>query len=212
MKSTSSETPIEVVVADDHDLFREGLVALLQRDRQIRVTGQASSGEDAIRLVDELQPRIVLLDVEMPGSNVRATISSIRRLAPNSIPVILTMHNDAVLRHDLLSAGASGYLTKTRTARDVVEAIHQYAAGRNDRPQALAGPKQGSPSPLSEREATVLSLMARALPNPAIAAELSIAVGTVRRHVHNIFEKLGASSRIDAVRRAESLGILSDRD
>lgn len=212
MTQAPAERPIELLLADDHELFREGLVALLERDNRIQVSGQAATAEEAVDKTRSLQPNLLLLDVEMPGGNVRSTLARIRRQAPETIVLILTMHNDEVLKHDLLAAGASGYLVKTLSANDLVKAIHDHV-NRRDNPPRVGTRQNGRrhANLLSPRELSVLSLIAIALPNQAIAEELSIAVGTVRRHVHNIFQKLGATSRIDAVRRAQTLGVLHDK-
>ncbi|GAB3396860.1 response regulator transcription factor [Humibacter soli] len=197
---------IDVGIADDHDLFREGLVALLGRDARLRVVGQASDSRGALELVRVRRPLVLLLDVSMPGDPARMTIARVKRMQPDLRVVVLTMHQDVHLRSELLAAGASAYLTKTAPSSEVVAAI--LHAATTDSPMAAPGAEDGHSDLLSEREYAVLRLIAQAYSNKEIGKELSIAEGTVKRHANNINIKLGATSRIDAVRKAARLGIL----
>ncbi|HWD61829.1 MAG TPA: response regulator transcription factor [Humibacter sp.] len=197
---------IDVGIADDHDLFREGLVALLGRDSRLRVVGQASDSHGALELVRARHPLVLLLDVSMPGDPARMTIARVKRMQPDLRVVVLTMHQDVHLQSELLAAGASAYLTKTAPSSDVVAAI--LHAATTDSPQTPPGAEEGHSDLLSEREYAVLRLIAQAYSNKEIGAELNIAEGTVKRHANNINIKLGATSRIDAVRKATRLGIL----
>lgn len=204
--------PISVILADDHNLFREGVNALLAQDRQIRVIGQASDGGQTVELVASHRPDVLLLDVEMPGGSVRATIGQVIRASPRTRIVVLTMHRDAILRKLLLTAGAVDYLTKTIPGNELIEAIHSVARATvtsASRRTASARKRRSQPRPLlTDREAEVLMLMAQALSNHSIAEHLSITTGTVKRHANNIFRKLDATSRMDAVQRGDRLGIL----
>ncbi len=201
---------IRVVVADDHDLFREGLVALIERDARIIVVGQANDGLETIRLVEELEVDVVLLDVEMPGPAAPAVMGRVRRASPSTKVIVLTMHRDAILAKELLGAGASGYFTKATPAADLISAIHGEST--SSQRGSLRDPEgTGRRSLLTRRESRELQLMADAYSNQTIGAQLSISTGTVKRHANNIFRKLGATSRMDAVRRAERLGLLEPR-
>lgn len=199
---------VSVILADDHSLFRDGLSALLSKDQSIAVIGQASDGDQTVELVAALHPRILLLDVEMPGGSVRATLSRVLRVSPTTRVIILTMHKDAVLRRQLLAAGASQYLTKTIPGDQLAQSIHAVAA--DDALPSTAPSLEGSapPSLLTDRERIVLLLMSQALSNRAIAERLSITVGTVKRHATSIYRKLEAHSRMDAIGRATRLGLL----
>jgi DNA-binding NarL/FixJ family response regulator len=202
---------IRVAIADDHDLFREGIVAIFQQDPRLLVVAQASDGDGALAVAVNEDPDIILVDVEMPGPPVMATVRRIRRLAPRSKIVILTMHRDSVLRSELHRAGVSAFLTKTMPSADLRVALHRVAdasppiggAARTD-PAFEAVPR----SLISRREHEVLRLIARAYSNAEIATLMSITEGTVKRHTSNLYAKLGAGSRMDAVHKATRVGLL----
>jgi DNA-binding NarL/FixJ family response regulator len=198
---------VRVGIADDHDLFREGIAALLGRDPRLLLAGQASDAPGAVRLVDELEPDVLLLDVSMPGDPPRTTIARIRRTHPAVRIVVLTMHQDSRLRTELVRAGASAYVTKTEPSGSLIAAILHAAA--TDPPQSGSVHDPREDEVLSAREYQVLRLIAQAYSNREIAGELHIAEGTVKRHANNINAKLGSTSRIDAVRKATTLGILA---
>jgi DNA-binding NarL/FixJ family response regulator len=201
---------IAVVIVDDHRLFREGLREMLVTDPLIAVVGEGGSGSEAVELVNELQPDVLLLDVEMPGPGARATIGQLRYAAPFTKIVILTMHDDPVLVHDLLECGASAYMVKTVAKDELVAAVRTVT--RDDGNvllsvsratiERLERRQQPPGKIISDRELDVLRLLAKAKSNAQIAAELYITQGTVKRHLTNIYAKLGAVSRMDAVRKA----------
>lgn len=201
-----NDEQVRVGIVDDHDLFREGIVALLGRDGRVRVVGAANDSASALELVDAKRPDVLLLDVSIPGAPARVTIARIRRRVPQTRVVVLTMHQDALLRADLLAAGASAYLTKTAPSAELVTTI--LAAVRAELPASADDGNSGT-SILSAREQQVLALVAQALSNREIAETLGIAEGTVKRHTTSIYAKLTATSRIDAVRKATRLGILT---
>jgi len=195
-----------VVLADDHALFRQGVRALIEDAAQ--VVGEAASGEEAVRLVEAERPDVLLLDVEMPGGGAEQTIARVRRLAPETAVVVLTMHTDAVLQRRLLGAGASAFAHKgidETSLRDLIAGVGLTTPGE----EAAPAPVDGI---LTDRELEVIGMIARAYTNREISARLSIAEGTVKRHTTNIYAKLGATSRIDAVRKALRLNLLSGGD
>jgi DNA-binding NarL/FixJ family response regulator len=205
-----SGSVIRVAIADDHDLFREGIVAIFQQDSRLLVVAQASDGDGALAVAVNEDPDIILVDVEMPGPPVMATVRRIRRLASRTKIVILTMHRDSVLRSELHRAGVSAFLTKTMPSADLRVALHrvadanpQISAARSD-PALQAEPR----SLISRREHEVLRLIARAYSNAEIATLMSITEGTVKRHTSNLYAKLGAGSRMDAVHKATRVGLL----
>jgi len=197
---------ITVAIVDDHALFRTGLRLLLEQDPRVCVSGEGASGKEALEIAESLAPEVMLLDVEMDRTSADATIRTIVRTAPSVRIIVLTMHRDSVLRRQLLQAGAVDYLTKDVPGHELVDHIVQ--AARNAQPRAIARYLEPrAPDLLSQRELQVLRMIGQARSNKDIAALLSIAEGTVKRHTTNIYTKLGARSRIDAVRKASRLGL-----
>ncbi|QKG19899.1 two component LuxR family transcriptional regulator [Actinomadura verrucosospora] len=206
---------MSVAVVDDHTLFRQGLCEMLVSDPQFRVVGEGATGAQAERLCAELQPDVLLLDVEMPGPGVRATISRIQSAAPFVKIVILTMHDDPVLVHDLMESGVAAYLVKTIGKDELLAAVRSVnREGGNVllsvSRSTIEGLDQQSAANkiVSERELEVLRLLAGARSNAQIAEELFITQGTVKRHLTNIYAKLGAVSRMDAVRKGAAAGLI----
>lgn len=196
-----------VVIVDDHGLFREGLQALVSRDPSLVVVGQGASSDEALSLVARYTPDVLLLDVEIPGDHAATTVRAIRRRHPKIVIVILTMHADRILAAQLIDAGASHYLVKTVSSTELLKVVRTavVAPGSGRRARPACGPDRI----LSARELEVLRMVSLAYSNNEIARQLSLVEGTVKRHVSNIFEKLNATSRMDAVRRAISLGLLN---
>lgn len=192
-----------VVIADDHELFRDGLAALLTSQRTFSVFAQVSDGPSAVAAVEDFQPDLLVLDVEMGEWPVDRTIRSVRRSVPSLCVAVLTMHADRILRDQTLRAGADAFLTKDMPGRELFQELTK-ALDRST-PRSLSEPERGI---LSPREREVLLALGQAMSNKQIALWLSISEGTVKRHTGNIYEKLGARSRIDAVRKAKILGVL----
>ena len=203
-----AEAPIRIVIADDHDLFREGMRAMLSIAAGIVVVGEASDGDDALATTVATRPDVLLLDVEMPGVPVLSTITRVSAESPGTRIVIVTMHRDRVLAGHLLAAGASSFISKSATSAELVDAVRSAAGGIVARGGVL--PATSARSVLSHREREVLRLIGDGLSNQMIGQRLSISIGTVKRHNTHIFAKLGASSRTDAVRRAWTLGEFAD--
>lgn len=192
---------VTVVIADDHELFREGLRAMLTAADGVRVVGEAATHDEAYEQTIATRPDVLLLDVEMPGIPVLSTISRVRAETPGTRILIVTMHRDRVLANHLRAAGAAGFVSKSAPASELVDAIHSAVA--------TPGPAPGtehSSSVLSLREKEVMRLIAQGRSNDDIARSLSISVGTVKRHNTNIYAKLGATSRTEAVAKASRLG------
>lgn len=204
----SAEAPIRIVIADDHDLFREGMRAMLSIAAGIVVVGEASDGDDALATTVATRPDVLLLDVEMPGVPVLSTITRVSAESPGTRIVIVTMHRDRVLAGHLLAAGASSFISKSATSAELVDAVRSAAGGIVAR--GGVPPATSTRSVLSHREREVLRLIGDGLSNQMIGQRLSISIGTVKRHNTHIFAKLGASSRTDAVRRARTLGEFAD--
>lgn len=195
-----------IVVIDDHTLFREGLRGLLE-DR-LSVVGEGGSSSDALRLVREHEPDVLLLDVEIPGAPAEQTIAQIRRSHPAVAIVVLTMHSDSVLQRQLVRAGASQFVVKTVSGEALVSIVEEATPGCGE--AEARGAADDNAGLLTVREREVLRMIAQAYTNREISVRLRIAEGTVKRHTTNMYLKLGATSRIDAVRKAARLGLLSD--
>jgi DNA-binding NarL/FixJ family response regulator len=205
---TDVDDRIAIVIVDDHALFRDGLREILQTQHDMRVVGEAGDSASAVTLAADKQPDIVLLDVEIPGAEVTATASQIRNRSPRSRILILSMHEGPQLVQALLETGIRGYLLKSIRWQELVVAIRAVHSD-GDRVvlgvsrESLARVHQGpSPGILSAREIEVLELVAQALSNSQIASRLNLTEATVKRHLRNIFAKLGAVSRLDAVNKS----------
>ncbi|MDX3384065.1 response regulator transcription factor [Streptomyces niveiscabiei] len=202
------------VVADDHLLFRELLTGLLEREDWLDVVAQGRSGTEAIELARLHQPGIAVLDVQMPGPGIEETVRQIRRHSPGTRCVVLTMHDTPELLGRLLETGVAAYLLKSISPQELLMAVRSVvrepdrvtlAVSRNMARMLTAGRQ---PPLLTPRETVILGRVAQAQSNMRIADELFLAEATVKRHLTNIYRKLGAVSRVDAIRRARDSGIL----
>lgn len=199
-----------VAIVDDHRLFREGLATILAAVPTIRVVAHGERPADVLDSPEAVAIDVLLLDVELDGPPARTTIATLRRTRPDVAVVVLTMHRDAVLRRALLEAGAVDFVTKDTPSRELVERIVR-ATRAGSAPvtfpvDLVTDARAGAP--LSDRELEVLRLVAAARSNAEIAAELGLAVGTVKRHVYNVFRKLDVGTRVAAITTATRLGLL----
>lgn len=197
-----------VLLADDHLLFRQGVRSLIEDD--FEVLGEAANGDEAVTLAQALTPDVLLLDVEMPGPTAEQTINRVRRVSPDTAIVILTMHTDAVLERQLLRAGASHFVSKTIDRASLQKVVREAVAGTPNAQLTPSSRSARSEDILTARELEVLRMVAQAYTNRDISRRLSIAEGTVKRHTTNIYVKLGATSRIDAVRKAARLDLFRE--
>lgn len=202
----TSPDVVRVVLADDHALVREGTAELLERGG-LRVVGQAADGPQAVRLVSELQPDVLLLDLAMPGLDGLEVTRRARQLAPRTVVVALSAHDEQAYVLAALEAGARGYLSKASRGDEVVQAVRSAAAGEmvlspgiveTVMRHTLAGAGAGS-VPLTARELDVLRAAARGLGNKQIGLELGMSPRTVQTHLSRVFAKLGVASRTEAV-------------
>lgn len=210
---------LRVLIADDHQLFRDGLRSLLQRSAGFTVVGEAGDGLEALRLCNELRPDIVLLDISMPGLNgVEAT----RRIAaevPHTRVLILSMHADRRFVAETLRAGASGYLLKDSAFPEVVRAIQSAMEGHvflspaitdvvaQDFAVRVPPPQNSAFQLLSPREREVLQLLAEGLATKEIADRLSVSAKTVETHRRQLMEKLGLHSVAELTKYAVREGL-----
>lgn len=208
---------IGVLVIDDHTLLRDGVARILLPEPDIVVVGEAANGDTAVARAEQLQPDVVLLDAEMPGAGPEVTVPGIRSACPTARIVLLTGRPDPVVAAALMALGPSGYLVKDVSAEQLVAAIRTVV--REDR-TVVASSKASldgalhqlanlDPRPgLSDREREVLELAARDLTNRQIARRLHMSEATARRHVHSAIQKLHANTRLGAVFRAVTAGLI----
>jgi len=206
---------IRVLIADDHSVVREGLRMFLGRDPELAVIGEATDGEEAVRLARQLRPDVVLMDLLMPLMDGIAATSAIRSELPETEVIALTSVLESTAVVGAVKAGAIGYLLKDTQAHELRRAIKAAAAGQVQlSPQASAYLVREVRAPettgaLTEREAEVLRLLAQGQSNKEIAQTLQIVEDTVKTHVKHILSKLGVQSRTQAALYAMRLGMVS---
>ncbi len=215
---------ITIVVADDHVVVREGTRELLQKEEDLKVIGEAGDGEETVRLVRELNPDVALVDIAMPRLNGIEATKQIKAISPKTAVLILTAYEDDQYVFALLEAGAAGYLLKDVPAQRVIEAVRAVHAGESVLHPIIAHKalnhfvrklgKTGGPRPqvITDREVEILQLAAKGQSNKQIAQELSLSMRTVQAHLGNIFQKLQAGSRTEAVISALRKGVLTLED
>lgn len=212
---------VRVVLVDDHTIVREGLRLLLRSAPDIAVVGEADSGLAALEVAERVHPDIVVLDLDMPGSDGMAALRGLEQALPDVRVIILTVHAERERLVPLLEAGARGYLTKEAASQDLVEAIRVVAAGEvyvrpvaarllaaAVVPQHAAKTARDRFEALSDREQTTLRLVAHGYTGAEIARQLGISTKTIDAYKHRVQEKLGLEHRTDYVRFAIEAGIL----
>jgi len=203
---------VSLLIVGPPTLFRDGLRGILEAEVGIAVVGAAGTLPAALALASAAQPRVVLLDMEMPGAHPGQLIRQLRARTPRSRVIVLSTNEDTHVVQELLTLGISAYLPKTVTRQELLSAVCGHDDGRITLSLSRLGLEQISRTavgPLSGRERDVLALAAEALTNAQIASRLRITEGTVKRHLRNIFAKLGAVSRIDAVNKAIAASLIA---
>lgn len=204
--------PTTVQIVDDHFLFAEALGSVVRELPEYDLVGIAVTGPQAISLCQEKQPQVILLDYHLPGYTADQLVPRLRSVSPASRIVILTSDTSESSLVKGIRAGVSGYLTKDRALDDVVRALRAVAGGQNiltDEQIARVPDTQGDGEQLTQREIEILRLLARGRDTQAIADELTISSNTVRTHLQNVFGKLGAHSKLEAVSIAGRKGLLA---
>ncbi len=202
--ATGAAGTIRIVLADDHAVVRSGLRLLLDSESDFEVVAEASDVESARRYVRGHHPRVLVLDLNMPGGSSLRTIPTIRAESPDTQIVVLTMQQEPALAREALGAGALGYVLKEAADDELVEAVRRAAAGESYLNPRLGAriasePPPGPPDDLSEREVDVLRLIALGHTNAEIAEQLYLSVRTVETHRAHIQQKLRLSTRAELV-------------
>jgi DNA-binding NarL/FixJ family response regulator len=202
--------PIRVLTADDHQVVRAGVRAMIANESDIDVVAEAIDGTEAVALFDEYAPDVVLMDLRMPRTDGVDATRAILAAHPNARIVALTSYEGDADIHRALDAGARGYLLKDMLGTEVISAIRTVAAGKRFIPSEVAG-RLADFTPrvkLTGRELEVLRLAAKGLRNRQIASEIGRTEGTVKEHLKHVMKKLGATDRTKAVTMALQRGII----
>ncbi len=219
MEDRDGNGSVRVLLADDHTLFREGLAGLLVSHEGIEVVGQTTNDEGAVELARKTKPDVVVMQVQQPLERAREFLGRMARIEPSPKVVICTMFEDPGYVRGLLDMGASAYLIKSASAEHLLGAIRAavfYPKGENvvvGMPRGMLEEAKGrADGVLSAREMEILLLVARGLSNRQIASTLHLSEATVKRHLANVYPKMGVASRSEAVRKALSEEWITVRD
>ena len=212
--------PARLVIADDHELIRAGLCAMLTGQRGLEVVGEAANGREVLALCRRLQPDLALIDVRMPEMDGLATCRSIKEECPATSVILITVYEKSEYLIEALKAGAAGFVLKDITQPELITSVRRVLRRESllnsevvvrllgDLDSDTSSREELLPKQLSEREYEVLRLLAQGKTNPEIAQQLTISVGTVKIHVEHILAKLRVSDRTQAAVRAIELGLL----
>ncbi|MDX1435229.1 MAG: response regulator transcription factor [Anaerolineales bacterium] len=216
--------PMQILIADDHPLFRKGMRTLLETVPEFTVLGEATTGQEAIDLSQSLQPDLVLMDLQMPDGGGLSATRQITESSPRIRVLVVTLFEDDESVFTALQAGARGYILKDAEEGEMLRAIRAVGDGEAIFSPAIATrlidyfagsraarPQEAFPD-LTEREREILNLIARGESNPAISERLGISLKTVRNHVANIYNKLQVADRVQAALRARDAGLGEDED
>ena len=219
---------ITIMLVDDHDVVRSGLKSLLLEESDLEVIGEASNGAEAVEMLSELQPVVIVMDLTMPVMNGLEATKIISEKFPDSLVLALTVHEDKQFFFEMLSAGAKGYITKQAASEELISAIRAVASGniylqpalarwllddyrRLNNSQKALPPHQVDATDLdvlSKRELDVVELVANGLTTPEVAKKLGLSPNTISRHRERIMKKLGVHSTTDLVKFAIRTGLI----
>ena len=218
---------IKVVVADDHDLFRRGLIEVLQEEPDIEVVGEAENGGEAVQRANELAPDVVFMDLNMPGQSGIEATAYLNQSSPDVKVLVLTVSEEPADLFRALGVGALGYVLKTASPREIIDALHQVQQGwvvvspamaprllaELSKPGAsgvgarAASGQLAAETELTLREQDVLKLVARGMSNAEIGENLVVSENTVKTHVKNVLGKLHMKNRAEVAAYASRLGL-----
>ena len=206
---------IRILVADDHPMLREGLVAVLGTQPDFDVVGEAADGEEVVRQTERLDPDVILLDLEMPNADGLTALERLKENGAEARTIIFTAYDIDERIVGALRAGAKGYLLKGASRQEIFEAVRVVDSGGSTLGPGVTSTllrhveqDEGSPDALTPRELDVLRLVAEGLPNREVAARLFVTERTVKFHVSSLLHKLGAGNRTEAVRVAVRRGLI----
>jgi DNA-binding NarL/FixJ family response regulator len=203
--------PIRILTVDDHIMLREGIAAIVGAERDLEIVGEAANGAEAVEAFRRLRPDVTLMDLQMPVMTGLEAIAAIRSETPTARIVVLTTYAGDVQAVRALKAGACAYLLKSSLLDELLNTIRAVHAGRRYVPADIAQEIaiHAAEEPLSQREISMLELVAAGKANKLIAWELSVSEETVKAHLRSIFSKLGVSDRTQAVTTALRRGIIA---
>ncbi len=214
---SSKAERVTVLVADDHPIYREGIVRAIKDRPDLELVAEAGDGRDALERIRDLQPQVAVLDIRMPGLEGTQVLAAMRREGLATEVLFLSAFMEPELAYKTVASGAKGYLSKESSRHEVCEAIVSIARGGTAfAPEAQAGLAQqiqerersGGPPKLTDREQEVLALVSQGYSAPDIGKEIHLSTTTVKSHLHSLYEKLGVSDRAAAVAEAMRRGML----
>lgn len=211
---SKSNAPIRILVADDHPVVQAGLTSMLNSNDGIEVVGSASSGTEALKILEQKRPDILLLDLRMPGMNGIETLTAMQKMNTTARAIVLTSFETDENIYRAVRAGAQGYLLKDAPQEQMLDAIKSVHAGKRFIPKEIAArlADRMLRSNLTARELEILEMLAKGLTNKQIGCALTISENTVRNHLKCVMSKLEVSDRTEAVAVAIQQGILQIRD
>lgn len=212
---------IRVLLADDHALVREGMAEILSLNEDIEIVGHAADGSEAVARAREKKPDVVILDVEMPVMGAQVALRYLLGILPQPKVIIVTVFADQRIVRELLELGASAYLVKNASMRNLLDTVRSVAHGQSRDNLTVSVPREmfevkkarkGSECNLSRRQLEILLLAARGMSNKEAAEELHLSENTIKRHLADTYKKLGVGSRGEAARKAMYEGWISSQE
>jgi len=214
LEGEGTRGPVRVLIADDHPIVREGLRRLLSLEDDVEIVGEAADGDATVALVEKLDPDIVLLDLRMPGMDGFAALQRLQRLGKKTRVIVLTASEDKNEFVQAMKLGCSGIVLKQTAADLIIKSIRKVHAGEiwldshttaavmrqfasPSEPAMQGGARARDRSPLSHREREIVALVAQGYKNKEMAEKMFISEQTIKNHLHNIFDKLGVSDRLE---------------